>query len=48
MEERLRRAYDLLAEDVAGADTESCFASQAEALPSCVTAPRWKSKTATV
>jgi predicted nucleic acid-binding protein len=30
--ERLRRAYDLLAEDSSGADIESAFAIQAEAL----------------
>jgi hypothetical protein len=30
--ERLRRAYDLLAEDPSGADVESAFAIQAEAL----------------
>jgi hypothetical protein len=32
VEERLRRAYDVLAEDPAGADIESAFAIQAEAL----------------
>jgi hypothetical protein len=30
--ERFRRAYDLLAEDLSGADIESAFAIQAEAL----------------
>jgi hypothetical protein len=30
--ERLRRAYDLLADDPSGADIESAFAIQAEAL----------------
>jgi hypothetical protein len=32
LEERLHRAYDLLAEDAAGEDVESLFAMQAEAL----------------
>lgn len=32
VEERLSRAYDLLAADPAATDVESCFAIQAEAL----------------